>query len=278
MKRNIKTAIMAVIPLLVAALSLFVITKYASSTEFHAESIDFLDEKQTTVAELTAASTAASTAISLIPGDAGTPIANKLADFSSYFLVVFSAIFLEKYLLTVTGFAAFKLLIPAGCVLLSAYAIWKKDALRRLAEKLILFGLAIVLIIPVSVKVSRMIETTYKDSIEETIETAKDASDEVESSTEEQETGIIGSVISGVKKATTGMVEKAQKVLDNFVEALAVMLVTSCVIPVLVILAFIWLSKIILGADIQTPRVFRRRMPPHREEETTEKTDKTDGE
>ena len=92
-----------VVPVVIALLSLFVLARFAASTEFHAATIEALDEKQTTVAELTAASTAASTAISLIPGDAGTPIADKLADFSSYFLIVFSAIFLEKYLLTVPG-------------------------------------------------------------------------------------------------------------------------------------------------------------------------------
>ncbi len=52
--------------------------------------------KKTTALELTAAATAASAAITLIPGDAGTPIADKLADLSSYFLIVVCAIYLEK--------------------------------------------------------------------------------------------------------------------------------------------------------------------------------------
>ena len=80
--------------------------------------IQSLDDKKTTALELTAAANKPSAAITLIPGDAGTPIADKLADLSSYFLIVVCAIYLEKYLVTITGLAAFKLLIPIGCILL----------------------------------------------------------------------------------------------------------------------------------------------------------------
>ena len=66
------------------------------------------------------ASTAASAAITLLPGDAATPIAEKLADISGYFLLALCAIYLEKYLLTVTAYATFRLLVPAACLLLAA--------------------------------------------------------------------------------------------------------------------------------------------------------------
>ena len=81
--------------------------KYTSSPtmKINAHAIQSLDDKKTTALELTAAATAASAAITLIPGDAGTPIADKLADLSSYFLIVVCAIYLEKYLVTITGLA-----------------------------------------------------------------------------------------------------------------------------------------------------------------------------
>ena len=54
-----------------------------------------------------------------LSGDAGTPIADKLAKIEfAYFLIVVCAIYLEKYLVPITGLAAFKLLIPIGCILL----------------------------------------------------------------------------------------------------------------------------------------------------------------
>ena len=38
--------------------------------------------------------------------------------------------------------------------------------------------------------------------------------------------------------------------INNLLEALAVMLVTCCVIPILVLLSFIWFAKIVLAIDI----------------------------
>ena len=141
--------------------------------EIYQRSIDSLQAKQETVLELTAASTAASAAITLLPGDTATPIADKLADLSGYFLIVLCAIFLEKYLLTITAGAAFRLLFPLACLLLIAYVFRGRKLFAMLAVKLICFGVAIMLIIPASVYVSDTIENTYSASINAAIENAK---------------------------------------------------------------------------------------------------------
>lgn len=135
-EKNWKRAAWALIPLIVAAISFFVVAKYTSSTEFNARIIASLDEKKTTVMELTAASTAASAAITLIPGDVGTPIADKLADLSGYFLIVLCAIYLEKYLVTIMGYAAFKILTRSrafsfrltSCFIGKAAECWHKNS------------------------------------------------------------------------------------------------------------------------------------------------------
>ena len=61
-----KTAVNVVIPLLVAALSVFVVSKWAASPDSHRATLESLDEKKTTVMELTAASTAAATAAATV--------------------------------------------------------------------------------------------------------------------------------------------------------------------------------------------------------------------
>lgn len=265
-KKHIRLMII-LLPLVFALLSFFVVARYASSPEFHQKTIQSLDDKKTTVMELTAASTAASAAISLIPGDGGTPIAEKLADLSSYFLVVICAIYLEKYLVTITGYAAFSILIPLACVLFSAYFLWKRDGFRILAEKLLLFGIAVYLVIPASVKVADMIDATYQSSIESTIDSAKQATDEIEADTEENTNGTVSSdgskstestskkgllsgIISKVEETVTGATKNVETVLNRFIEALAVMLVTSCLIPILVLVFFVWLVKMLLGVDL----------------------------
>ena len=276
-----KKIIFALIPIVIALLSFFVIARFTSSTEFNAKTIQSLDDKKTTVMELTAASTAASAAITLIPGNVGTPIANKLADLSSYFLIVLSAIYLEKYLVTITGYAAFKILVPIACVFFSGYLLWRKEILRVVAQKFLLFGLAVYLVIPASVKVADMIETTYASSIESTIETAKQTTDEIESETGESGqvddkssneksqsdsdsdskenaggffSGLFNKVQEGVSTATANV----ENVLNNFIEALAILLVTSCLIPILVLIFFVWLVKMLLGLNIDIPTSVRK--------------------
>ena len=258
-KHTVKILMVAV-PLIIAFFSVFVVSCIASSAEFHAGSIAALDEKQTTVLELTAASTAASAAITLLPGDTATPIAEKLADLSSGFLVVLCAIYLEKYLLTLTGYAAFTFLIPAACLLYAANVFLKRDGVRAVAKKLLIFGIAIVLVIPVSVRVSNLIEDTYQASIEATIETAREAAQDLEDGAEAEETGseedkgfwsgVVSAVTEGVSGAVSGVTEKVGGMVNRFLEALAVMLVTCCVIPVLVLLSFVWLAKVLLSVDL----------------------------
>lgn len=276
-----KKILFALIPIVIALLSFFVIARFTSSTEFNAKTIQSLDDKKTTVMELAAASTAASAAITLIPGDVGTPIANKLADLSSYFLIVLCAIYLEKYLVTITGYAAFKILVPIACVFFSGYLLWRKEILRVVAQKFLLFGLAVYLVIPASVKVADMIETTYASSIESTIETAKQTTDEIESETGESGqvddkssneksqsdsdsdskenaggffSGLFNKVQEGVSTATANV----ENVLNNFIEALAILLVTSCLIPILVLISFVWLVKMLLGLNIDIPTSVRK--------------------
>ena len=217
--------------------------------------------------ELTAASTAASAAITLLPGDTATPIADKLADLSGYFLIVLCAIFLEKYLLTITAAAAFKVLIPAACAAFAAAALFPR--LRRtagaLAWKLTLFGIAIMLVIPTGIRVSDLIEDTYQASIAATIQEAKDATDTIQNSQSEnaetEQSGLSGffsKVTDSITGAAVGAVEKLRNVLNRFLEALAVMLVTTCLIPILVLLFFVWLVKLILGVELPPLGVPRR--------------------
>lgn len=256
MNPKLATFLKAVVPILVALASIFVIAGYAASPEFHAATIASLDEKTGTVLELTAASTAASAAITLLPGDTATPIADKLAELSSYFLIVISAIYLEKYLTTITGYAAFVILIPAACLLLSVNAFARRHQLRRIAWKLIVFALAVALVIPASVRVSDIIDETYSSSIHSTISAAIQTTEEIsveEAAEEMQEAETAGGLkgfFTGVKDTVSNTGDHIKRILNNFINALAVMLVTSCLIPILVMVFFVWIAKILMNSEV----------------------------
>ena len=308
MKNNFeyKKCIIAVILLLVAILSITVVGKYVSAPENHQKTITSLDEKKQTVMELTAASTVTSALITLLPGDTATPIAEKMADVSGYLLIVLCAIYLEKYLVTITGYVAFTYLIPAACVLWILNLFFANATVRKLAAKLAVFGIAIFLVVPASVKISDLIGDTYQAQIEATIEDAKSTQNILENSDSGNDTGeaeigtgtteaatantqektnsesgsvsnifdwakdafssakdSVANVVENVTISTEELVQKVENSLNHFIEAVAVMIITSCVIPMLVLLLFFWMVKIVLDVDLSGIKI-RGMLPEHK--------------
>jgi hypothetical protein len=244
----------------------FFLGDIASSPDTHSATINVLDQKKNTVMGLVGASTASSTAITLIPGDAGTPIAEKLVDLSSDFLIVVAAIYLEKYLLTIAGFVAFKIMIPVASAFMIAFVNLPnhyytiKSQLSSLAVRLFILGVAMYMIVPTSVFLSSMIEATYQESIETTIEQASQTTQRIEEATNEKEgeqqpdlLTTLQNLPNTVTENLTKWVDEAKESLNGFIEALAVMVVTSCIIPILVLVFFLWLIKTILGVQIEAP-------------------------
>ena len=283
--------ITAAVLLLVAILSITVVGKYVSAPENHQKTIASLDEKKQTVMELTAASTVTSALITLLPGDTATPIAEKMADVSGYLLVVLCAIYLEKYLVTITGYVAFTYLIPAACVLWILNLFFANATVRKLAAKLAVFGIAIFLVVPASVKISDLIGDTYQAQIEATIEDARNTQSILENSgvvdddtNATETTGIdatsnifdwakdaisgakdsVANVVENVTVSTEELVQKVENSLNHFIEAVAVMIITSCVIPMLVLLLFFWMVKIVLDVDLSGVKI--KGMLPERKE------------
>lgn len=263
-----KRVIVVVVLMLIALISTFAISKVASSPEFHAKTIQSLDKKKVTVMELTAATAATSTAIALIPSDATTPLANQIMGLSSYLLIVIGAIFLEKILLTLTGYVTFTFLIPIACILYVIYLYARKDILRNLAIKLGVFGIVIFMVVPVSVQVSNLIESRYQTSINQTIEEAKDAGVATEENTSQESVETGGwsgftskakEVISNIGDNVSGLIHKGEKALSNFIDAVAVLIITSCVIPILVLIFFIWIVKMIFGINIPAQNIKKKK-------------------
>ena len=256
---NLKKFILVTSLILIAVLSVFVISPLASSIKFHSNSIKLLDEKKITVMELTAATVGSATALAAIPGDATTPIANQILKMSSYLIIVIGAIFLEKILLTLTGYVAFSFLVPIACLLFIIYLFVKKDILRNLSVKLAVFGIVLFLVVPISIKVSNLIELSYKDSINQTMEEAKNTEDNANEYTEEENkekngwneiTSKIKDGISNIGNSASKAVKNGEELLSKFIDSIALLLITSCVIPIVVLLIFVWIVKIIFNVNI----------------------------
>ena len=101
---------------------------------------------------------------------------------------------------------------------------------------------------------SDLIENTYREQIESAMEEAKDTQNIV-GDINDSEKDSVNDAVSNVAVSSEELVKKVENTLNRFIEAVAVMIITSCVIPILVLVFFFWLIKILLEVDVTKSKV-----------------------
>ena len=249
MENKLVKTLISLLLVLLAVVSFFPAARLSRNSALNNTLTASIDDKTETVMKLTAASAVASAGISAIPGDTATPIAEKLADLTGYFLIVLSVLYTEKALLTLLGTAAFKVLIPAAC-LAGILGVWVWGKGRLLARKLAIFALALAVAIPASLLISDKIYDGYSDRIETTLESAEDLSERTAPLAEaDRDSSIIMSILGRISETATSLSEKAADLLNGYIESVAILVVTSCILPCLGLVFILWLVKILFGLD-----------------------------
>jgi len=271
MKSNssLKIILITVACILIAALSFFYLAGILSSPETYSGILRSIDDKVQTVLKLTASSTAASAGITAIPGDAGTPIAEKLADFSEYGILILCVLYAEKYLLSILGSGVFKFIIPIACVLYPLGFFRDLEGIKPILKKIAIVSLALYFVIPLSVHISDRIYDTYQASIDTTITAAEDlAEDATLAGSTAEDQNAIQRIWGYLSESASSFAERGAEILNRFIESLAVMIVTSCVIPLLVLFFSLWIINQVFGFSIPAPSRHPRLRPhlpgPHR--------------
>ncbi len=254
-----KRTIILIILVIIALLSRLYVANAVTAPDYNAATLESLDDKKVTVLKLAATAAASSTALSLIPGDVAMPIANQIAELTPYFIIILGAILLEKMLIGVVGYISFAYIIPFACLLGISYLYFKNYVLRNLAIKLGIFAIVFFVAIPVGIKVSDLIYDSYKASIEQTLETANQNKEYIEEKkkdiTEKDKNlmdkigGYISNFTSNIGSNITEMIKKGEDTLSAFLDAIAILIITSCVIPIVVILIFVLILKILFTSD-----------------------------
>ena len=231
----------------------------ATDAATYSHTIEVLDKNRTTVLGLSAASAAASAAVSALPNDICSPISEQLSEFTSWFMMILGFIYLEKYLLTILGGAACYLLFPVGCGILLTHCFFPKPNLKSMGIKLVAFGMVVLLAVPASIMISDEINSIYSKSIELTVQSADAVSDNLigDMTTGDQGgTSVIDeakNLLDDMTASVAGVIDQFKNVLNRFIEATAVMVVTTCLIPILVILFFIWVVKTLFNVPVVVP-------------------------
>lgn len=269
---NKKLQIGFIVALVVLALlSGFVARPHFADTKTWDSTIEVIDQKKGNVLALTTSCVALSAGITALPGDTGTPVAEQLAQLSGNLGIVLAVLYLEKYLLTILWSVGLGILIPFALVLfaisLGIHGRWSTSTvIRRVATRVLVVAIIGMVLVPASVWVSQKVDETYRVSIEQAQQKAADAADSDSSKASKKKTestesknvleqladgasGLVTSVTSGAKQITDEIVQQ----VTDLIEGVIVMIVTSCVIPLLVLAAFLWLGHVLLGIDISGP-------------------------
>lgn len=259
-----------VVLVVLALLSGFVARPHFADTKTWDSTIEVIDQKKGNVLALTTSCVALSAGITALPGDTGTPVAEQLAQLSGNLGIVLAVLYLEKYLLTILWSVGLGILIPFALVLfavsLGIHGRWSTSAvLRRVATRVLVVAVIGMALVPASVWVSQKVDETYQVSIEQTEQKATEASKASSTKSEkkseatenknvlEQLTDGASSLLTSVTDSAKSMTDEVVQQVTDLIEGVIVMIVTSCVIPLLVLAAFLWLGHTLLGIDISGP-------------------------
>ena len=253
-----------------ALLSGFVARPHFADTKTWDSTIEVIDQKKGNVLALTTSCVALSAGITALPGDTGTPVAEQLAQLSGNLGIVLAVLYLEKYLLTIFWSVGLGILIPFALVLfavsLGIHGRWSTSTvLRRAATRVLVVAVIGMALVPASVWVSQKVDETYQVSIEQAEQKATEASKTSSKKSEkksettenknvlEQLTDGASSLLTSVTDSAKSMTDEVVQRVTDLIEGVIVMIVTSCVIPLLVLAAFLWLGHVLLGIDISVP-------------------------
>ena len=243
---------------ILAVISFFGAGKKFGGIETYKPVTESLDNKRAQVVEMSGALIGLSVAVAAVPGDATTPVANQIAQMNSYLVIALGAIMLEKFLLPVMGILTWKVLIPAALLLGFIYILCQKKIFLSAALRIAILGIVLFSLIPAGIKVGDVMDASFgtdvmiervKESISEIDEEAEEA-DNNNSEDTEKESSIWDKIVhkgeeivDGVTSGGELLLQKAKVVLGNVMDVVAALIVTSCVIPIGIL--------VILGAIIK---------------------------
>lgn len=240
---ELKKIAAAFVLVLMAVISFTKIAPWAGNPNNHKHTIEQTEQKIDSVMILSGGAAATSSTLSLLPGDMCTPIADQLAELSTYFLIILSALYLEKFMVSLSGFTVFTMLIPLTCLLVCGWLFTGNRKWGEIAGKIATIGLTIFLIVPASVTLSDLVYQTQAVKVETAVEEYNDL--EIEGGSED-------GFLNEFTTITSSTVDRLTSFLESLLESLAVMIVTACIIPILVFVILVWLVKSVFASNVLT--------------------------
>jgi len=172
------------------------------------------------------------------------PLDNTLDKISNILLWALGALVLEKLILAISGYIVFMILIPV-CILIFIVSIWiykDKTKIHKAAAAALLISIVVPFAIPLSFKLSTVIEDKL---LNKNVETIVSSIDEKGKSAEKMENEISGLKKAGVSilKFFSDVKNLGNAIISDFVNYVIIFILTSVLIPIVTVFGFYGITK-----------------------------------
>ena len=249
---------------LAAALSIFVVATKLPEAGFIQDSLESLEESSDTVMKFSAATLSASLAISALPDDFATPLADSLADMNVYFVAILVVLFLEKILIRFGIKAAFMILIPLACLAWIGFVAARKNFLNGLAVRLFALALALAFVVPCNTHITGIVAADLTEYVNETIEETESGASKLNEVMEdggeektifERLTDLFQTAINGI----SDLMLHFQNTIRRCINSIAILILTNCLMPLLTFFFLKWVLKELFQISVPALPTRRRR-------------------
>lgn len=249
---------------LIAALSFFVVTAALPESSFVRDSVESIEDSSDTVMKLSAATLSTSLAISALPDDFATPLADSLADMNIYFVAILVVLFLEKILIRYGVQAAFAILIPLACFMGVLFVTTRRHILRSLAIRLCVLGLAAAFVVPCNTHITEVVASDLMAYVSDTIEETEDGAGKLNEAMEggaEEKTIFekLSDLFQTAMDDLSDLMLHFQNTIRRCLNSIAILILTNCLMPLLTFFVLRWILKELFQIAIPLPPMRRRR-------------------
>ena len=250
--------------LLAAALSFFVVSEKLPESGFVADSIESVEESSGTVMKFSAATLSTSLALSALPDDFATPLADSLADMNVYFIAILAVLFFEKLLIQYGIKVAFTILIPLACLSGILFVTTKRDILKGLAARLCVLSLAVAFVVPCSTHITNIVAADLTEYVNETIQETEDGAGKLNEAMDgggEDKTVFerLSDLFQTAVQDLSDLMLHFQNTIRRSMNSIAILILTNCLMPLLTLFVLKWILGEVFQIAIPMPSMRRRR-------------------
>ncbi|MBQ8040649.1 MAG: hypothetical protein IJ274_12440 [Lachnospiraceae bacterium] len=257
----------------ILVLSFTVLTQTVPEMEYMEQTVDFIEESQNTLMTFSGTTTATSLAISALPDDFASPLAGTISDLNTYFIFMFAVLFVEKLIVMEGTKISLAYIIPAACILYIIGILSKKSIFKKFSVKLFILGCSLVMVIPISTHFTEVVCADYLVYVEETITETNDGATKINEiiTSNEEDASLFDKLSDAFKTSIQGISDLLayfENVLKKCINSVSIMLVTTFILPLLILMLFKWLLKELFSLHIPIPE-FKNKLQ-EKKSETTE--------